>query len=203
MKSIWFALIKFLVIFLLICSFPSMSLGIIVKCESPVGKIMYSNSTCPQGYKMISSRPESRSYSSSNDRGVLSNNTIQSFEFDGFYWHIRRAHRFRKIGKEGYYERPLNDYFFVIEATVKNISSEPRYVTNDMKLISRNNQYETSSTAYIYSEYQLGYENKTRKIEPGIRVNIFFGFDVKAADRFTLIISEWGFGDNRISFTIK
>jgi len=71
-----------------------------------------------------------------------------------------------------------------------------------MKIISVNHQYEYSSTAHVYSEVQLGYENKWGEIEPGVRMNIFFGFDVKAATDFTLIISEWGPGDSRIKLNI-
>lgn len=182
------------IVFLCLCS--SASLGTIIKCISPSGKVVYSNSTCPQGYTVKSSFPESKSQHS------FSSNAVSTLVFDGFNWQIKRTHRFQFVGQKRYFKRPQNDYFFVVEATVENVSSEPRYITDNMKLIAGNNQYEYSTTAEVYSKYQLGYESQDEEIEPGVRANIFFGFDVKAANNFTLIISEWGFGDNRIKLNI-
>jgi hypothetical protein len=169
----------------------------IIECIDPKGSVVFSNSVCPDGFKVkknmyeIGGSPVSNSF----------DNT--SFEFDGFYWKILKVHRFKAIGRESNLQRPKNDYFLVIEAQLKNISAKPRYITNSMILINKNQQYETNTKVSVYAEHQIGYENAGVKIEPGVIVKEYFGFDVKAAYDFELIISEWGTGSNRIKINIQ
>lgn len=121
----------------------------------------------------------------------------RKFRFDGFEWQILNTHKLRSVGRKGNLQYPKNDCFIVVEAMLKNISSEPRYY-GDFILLSNTKQYEDSATVSVYGEYNFGYECKdTTKFEPGSNLKTFFGFDARSFNRYTMLIEEWGAGDSR------
>ena len=136
---------------------------------------------------------------------ILKRQKIQqvSFNFDGFNWRILRVHRLSVIGRESNPQRAKNNYFLIIEAELKNISYKPRYY-GDFKLLEGENQYPDSIPVTVYGEHQMGYPCKdTTVVEPGVRIQTYFGFDVKAANSFKLLLESWPLGKNRTKIDIK
>ncbi len=115
-----------------------------------------------------------------------------SFEFDGFYWNILGVYKVGALGRPSDLQHPSNDYYLIIEAELKNISNEPRYYGNFV-LLAGDQQYENSSTVCVYGKYFFGYECKHLTMyESGSRLRTYFGFDVKSAREYTMILKSFG-----------
>lgn len=188
-----------LVLLIIINTFPAACNADMYKCIDENGNVMFTNTSCPRGYQIEKSIQED--HSSTQPKSKISRYG-GAFEFDGFIWRIIRTHRLDVIGRQSNIQRPKNDYFYVVEAELKNISSEPRYY-GDFILMDGENQYQDSSKVDTYTKYQLGYSSEdSTKFEPQARLKTYFGFDVKASHNFTLIIKGWGGSDERFKVTL-
>lgn len=148
----------------------------------------------------IKSSPVSHSFSVTNDARCISQREV--FVFDGFKWQILNVYRMYQLGSSNNLQYPQNDEFIVVEASLKNISQEPRYY-GDFTLLSGENQYEDSSTVTVYGRYFFNYASKDSiEFEPGSNLKTYFGFDVKKSNSFTLLIKSWGLGNKRVRIKI-
>ena len=176
------------------------------KCIGPNGEILYTDTGCPQNYKLIEIFNSAKSAKETTVSEYNSNTELfqnDSFDFDGFHWNILNVYRIKKIGRKSNLQRPKNDSFLIIEVELKNVSSKPRYY-GDFILLAGEDQYDDDSTVSVYAKYLFNYKCKDSTVfEPGSKLKTFFGFDVKYSSKYTLLIKGWGTSGKRIKVNIN
>lgn len=155
--------------------------------------------------KSQASSGSSSSISSSTSNSSVTGQQHEVFEFSGFEWKILGAKKYSALGRSNYLQSPKNNYFLIIEAEIKNLTSSPKYmgshsVINDVD----GQQHDDSSTVSVYGEDQMGYAPHGGKVEGQAKVKTFFGFDVNAeSNDFLLVLKPWFGGDERAQVNIK
>lgn len=141
-----------------------------------------------------------------NDPTPETNKTYEqgdTITFDDFEWTIENVYLKDSVGREENLQYPKNKHFLIIEVNVKNLSSNPKYMGYPSLLIG-DQQFDSSSTAKVYGEYQLGYEAKNTPWEPGTQSKTFFGFDISDIGNkpVTLLLTPYSWGDQRAKVTL-
>lgn len=105
---------------------------------------------------------------------------------DWIEYTLNKVHVYNRIGQgqskyNDFRKFPENDKWLMVEYTAKNTNEDDAYEW-DFTLVSNWNQYDHSSSASVYWEYQLWDNKHSTKIKPNWKIETFQGFDVKEED---------------------
>lgn len=115
---------------------------------------------------------------------------------DWIEYTLKTVHIYDWIGNgntkyNDYRKFPENDKWLIIEYTAKNTNTEDKYEW-DFTLVSNWNQYDESTTARVYWEYQLWNNKHSTKLKPDGQFTTFQWFDVKEEDIWKWILYVQG-----------
>lgn len=127
---------------------------------------------------------------------------------DSVEYEIEWLYFFDEVGTENTFsemKQPENWYRLIVEFTYKNIhESEDKY-PGTFLVVDWENQYEESSTAKVYGEYQMWYESYTYDLKPWTKKTTYVWFDVKNKDLkdWYLTIDSFSFSDDDLKIQLE
>lgn len=129
------------------------------------------------------------------------NRQNERFVLDGFEWSLLNVHAFSQLGRPSNLQHPANDLFVLVEFEATNLTNQAAYIHSNLVLTAGGRQYESSSSR-VYAEYQMHYDGRSVKVEPGITHKMYYVFDARRNSSYKLIIRSF-LGDDKVEKEIN